>query len=269
VTEGLGSGWLTDDLAGTLVRFDPATGRALGPAVRLPGRPTAVLTAFGRVWVASMLTDTVTEVGPGGAGGAWRAERSVRVPAGPSGLAAAGGRLWVASVLAGAVSAVDPSTARVVAEATLPGGAVRIAAGAGRVWVTGTTDSLADVGLRPSGATVQWRAVTVGQGPLGVAVGDGSVWVADSASGTVSRVDPTRDRVTGTYRTGPDPVAVAVSGGRTWVADGRTGRLQVVGPADGRRPFGLTGTPRQLVAVPGGLWAAVANPGAVAAVTAG
>lgn len=280
VAEGLGSGWLVDDRGDTLVRFDPASGRRTGPPVTVAGRPVAVTTGFGGVWVASMLSDTVQEIRPGRAGRAGTVVRTVHVPEGPSGLAVLDGRVWVASVVAGDLTAVDPTTGRVAASTHLPQGAVRLAAGAGRVWVTGTGDTVAAVDPRPVQGTLHWRTVTVGRGPVGVAVGAGSVWVADAAAGSVAEVDPETYRVVRTFRTGPDPVAVAaVAGagdsGRVLVADGRTSEVTAITaagpePGDGGgRPLTATlhGTPRQLVAVPGGtVWAAVGNPGAVAAV---
>ncbi len=277
VTDGLGSGWLVDDRNDTLVRFDPGTGRSTGPAVKVAGRPVAVTTGFGRVWVASMLSDTVEEIAPGAAGSAGEVVRTVQVPEGPSGLAVLDGRVWVASVIAGDLTAVDAATGRVATSTHLPQGAVRLAAGSGRLWVTGTADTVAAVDPRPSGGRLQWRTVTVGSGPLGVAVGDGSVWVADATAGTVAEVDPSTYRVVHTFNTGPDPVAVAVSGGRTLVADGKTSKLTALPAADGTSGNGtsnggrtvsatLVGTPRQLVAISGGVWAAVGNPGAVVAV---
>ncbi|MHB8220324.1 MAG: NHL repeat-containing protein [Acidimicrobiales bacterium] len=264
-----GTGWLTDDRTDTLVHFDPAGGRVVGSPLGLPGRPSALTMARSRVWVASMVTDTVEEVGDTGT----RILDTVPVPAGPVSLATGDGLVWVASVIAGDVTAIDPATGHVVASAHLPGGAVRVAVGAGGVWVTGSTDTVTEIDPRPVRDSLRRRTVTVGRGPLGVAVGDHAVWVADSVSGTVTEIDPVTDRVMSTYRTGPDPVAVAVLGSGTgagstaWVADGRSDSVRVVGVGAGPGGVGpavrLGGTPRQLVAVDGAVWAAIGNPGAV------
>jgi len=56
VAQGFGARWYTDDSAGTLTRLDPADGRAAG-SVSVAGRPTAVITAFGSLWVASTVTN--------------------------------------------------------------------------------------------------------------------------------------------------------------------------------------------------------------------
>ena len=67
--------------------------------------------------------------------------------------------------------------------------------------------------------------------PTGVAVGGGSVWVANSGDGTVTRIDPKTDKVSATIAVGGSPQAITVAGGRVWVtvdaqtiADWRGGR---------------------------------------------
>ncbi len=276
VAYGQGSAWLTDDVNDTLVRLDPATGRSVGPALPLPGRPAAVTTTPGRVWVASMVTDTVEEVSDTGAL-AGPILHDVPVPGGPVGLATGYGLVWVASVIAGDVTAVDPATGRVEASAHLPGGAVRVATGDGGVWVTGSTDTLAEINPHPVSGRLRWRTFTVGQVPIGVVAGDHAVWVADAGSGTVSELDPVTGQVEATYRSGPDPVAVAlVAGaghGTVVVADGREDDVRAVGTGAGPGGVGpaarLGGTPRQLMTVGGAVWAAVGNPGEVVIVRSG
>lgn len=263
-------GWLADDHDGTVRRFDPGTGRPVGPAIHVGGRPIAVAAGYGRVWVADISGSVVRQIDPadGRLVGA-----PVPVAQGPVSMAAGDGGLWVASLLAGTVSLVDPRTGQVEASAALPDGAVRVVAGPGGVWVSGQTHTLTRISPRPDGGSLRWRAVGVGQGPLGVAVGAGAVWVANVQSGTVSRVDPTTVRVTATYRVGgagsapADPEMVAVWRGRVWVADGQQGVLAALDPATGLQQGSavtLPGVVRQLVVDPGGtLWGATANPGTV------
>ncbi len=52
----------------------------------------------------------------------------------------------------------------------------------------------------------------------GLASGGGSVWVASTAAGTLTRLDPDRDSVTATVRVGERPYAVAASPQAIWVA---------------------------------------------------
>ena len=50
--------------------------------------------------------------------------------------------------------------------------------------------------------------IPVGRSPAGVAVGAGSVWVANSGDGTVTRIDPTTDKSIATIAVGGSPQAI-------------------------------------------------------------
>jgi YVTN family beta-propeller protein len=60
--------------------------------------------------------------------------------------------------------------------------------------------------------------INVGSRPRSVAWGDGSIWVANSGDGTVSRVDPKTDRVTATIAVGQSPQALVATAGAVWVS---------------------------------------------------
>jgi YVTN family beta-propeller protein len=84
------------------------------------------------------------------------------------------------------------------------------------VWVADTADD-AIVRIDPRTGRVT-DTIPVGQGPRGVAVGDGGVWVADSAAGTISRIDPVRRRVVSTIFIGQRPEDVVVAGPSVFVS---------------------------------------------------
>jgi streptogramin lyase len=269
VTFDAAGGWLADDQAGTVQRFDPVTGRLLGRAVEIGGRPVAAIAGYGRVWVADTADSQVWTLDP--STGAVKGG-PIAVPDGPVSMAAGDGGIWVASVVAGAVSVIDPRTDEMAGTVGLPDGAVRIAVGAGDVWVTGQTDTLTRIESRGPGSTMTWHAVRVGRAPLGVAFGDGSVWVANVQSATVARVDPATLRVTASYPVGSpgqpiSPEAIALWEGRLWVSDGQQGEVVALDPDAGMQagsPVPLPGVARQLVLDgDGGLWATTSNPGTV------
>jgi streptogramin lyase len=265
-----GEGWLVDDHAGTLRRFDPTSGAFVGHALSLGGRPISLAAGFGRLWVADLARDEIWQVNPATSRVVGAA---VSVPSGPVSVAAGDGGVWVASLLAGTVSELDPRSGQIRATTTLPDGAVRLALGPGAVWVTGQTDTLTRIDPTPTGTTLQWRTVRVGQGPIGVAAGTGAVWVANVQSGSVSRVDPAATRVSATYDLGAgsgvsgDPEILALWQGRVWVADGQQAAMIALDPTTGRQIGGEVAVPgviRQLVIDDGGtLWGTTANPGAV------
>ena len=73
--------------------------------------------------------------------------------------------------------------------------------------------------------------IEVGNGPAGVAVGEGSVWVTNRFDGTVSRIDPDRGEVAKAIPVGLDPRGIAIGFGSVWV-----------GLAGSNRSFALTRT---------------------------
>ena len=271
VTFGPTGAWVADDHTGSVRRFNIATGAAVGRPIQLGGRPIAVASGFGRIWVADISGNRVWEIDPKTAA---VVGTPTPVASGPVSLAAGDGGVWVASLVAGTVSLIDPRTGQVVASGSLPDGAVRLAIGPDGVWVSGQTDSLTRVDPHPVNGTLQWRTVDVGQGPFGVGVGAGSVWVANVKSGSVSRVDPASMRVTATYTVGgagggvpANPEMVTVWHNRLWVADAQEAVVVALDPATGHqvgRPVPVPGVIRQLVVDNGGtLWGTTANPGTV------
>ena len=59
--------------------------------------------------------------------------------------------------------------------------------------------------------------VKVGIQPCAEIGAFGSVWVANYGSATLSRVDPSTNRVTGTVKVGAGPCGLAAGAGSIWV----------------------------------------------------
>jgi peptide/nickel transport system substrate-binding protein len=143
IAVGSGAVWVADSVGGQLLRVDPASGAA--DAVPLAGEPssiaftsdgvwlstapagvvrvdpadlnvtltqsvgsgpTAVVAAFGSIWVANHLDATVSRLDPS----TGRVVATIAVGDGPNALAAATGSLWVANEFDGSVTAIDPDT---------------------------------------------------------------------------------------------------------------------------------------------------------------
>jgi YVTN family beta-propeller protein len=75
-------------------------------------------------------------------------------------------------------------------------------------------------------------AVKVGRAPSAVLAAQGSVWVANSGDGTVSRIDPATNRVTATIGVGGNPARLTADAGAVWVAN--PAALQRIDPATNR-----------------------------------
>jgi DNA-binding SARP family transcriptional activator len=73
--------------------------------------------------------------------------------------------------------------------------------------------------------------VAVGRRPVALAIGHGSVWVANTDDGTVSRIDPERREVIRTIGIGAPAVDLAVATDAVWVANGSDGTVSRIDPS--------------------------------------
>ena len=76
--------------------------------------------------------------------------------------------------------------------------------------------------------------IEVGNGPVGIAVGAGAVWVANSLDGTVSRIDPATGREVGDRsRSGTRRPGVAFGAGAVWVTNADDRSVSKIDPVTG------------------------------------
>lgn len=114
-------------------------------------------------------------------------------------------------------------------------------------------------GSTPVG-TVAGSPVRVGDSPTAVAVSAGSVWVANTGDGTVSRIDPRSGQPVGApIGVGEDPGAVAVGAGSVWVANFGDGTVTRINARSGRlvgAPIAVGRGPTDVVVGRGRVWVA-------------
>jgi DNA-binding SARP family transcriptional activator/DNA-binding beta-propeller fold protein YncE len=89
------------------------------------------------------------------------------------------------------------------------------------------TDSVAVIDIE-AGALV--GHIAVGRRPVAVAVGHGSIWVANADDATVSRIDPDRRVVTRTIGIGAPAIELAAGPDAIWVATGSDGTVVRIDP---------------------------------------
>jgi DNA-binding beta-propeller fold protein YncE len=75
------------------------------------------------------------------------------------------------------------------------------------------------------------RHVLVGRRPVAVAIGHGSVWVANADDGTVSRIDQDRHELIRTIGIGAPAIDLAVATDAVWVANGSDGTVARIDPS--------------------------------------
>jgi YVTN family beta-propeller protein len=107
------------------------------------------------------------------------------------------------------------------------------------------------------------QQIPVGSGPTAIAVGLGSVWVANGLDSTVSRVDPGTDAVAATIPAGDGPDALAIAGRSVWVADRFASSLARInaGSDTAASTIQVGGGPVALAAAGGGVWVAAGGAG--------
>lgn len=197
VVSGVGSVWMVADPAGTILRLDPDTNRAVAE-IPVPGGAQALAFAEGAVWVAGTTQATVTRI---------NAHTNVvgnttKVGKGPLALAAGEGALWVLNTGDGTVSRVDTKSSKVSTTITLgvstPGGA--IVAGEHGVWVSAPGAPL----VRIDPVTNHVSHVFSGPGGGAITIAAGSVWLPATPT-DVWRIDPKRVEATRRFDPAPAP----------------------------------------------------------------
>ena len=211
---GLGVVWVLNGLDGSLAEVDPRT-EEIRATFDVPIGAGGVAVASGTVWVTDGLNERVLRINPttGEVLGTidLGPEGSVR----PEAVASGAGTIWVGDGQSRIVWEIDAATNQIVASPGLRATPSRIAVDqTGTAWVTGFE---ADIVSFIDPGTLRATTVSVGRGPIGVAVGEGSIWVVNSLDGSLSRIDPSSNDVT-TIAIAVGADDVAVGGGGVWVS---------------------------------------------------
>lgn len=120
------------------------------------------------------------------------------------------------------------------------------------------------------GGRVRWRA-RAGRGASDLALLDGSAWVVNARSGTVSRLSLKDGETLGTLRLGGRPFAVAATRGAIWVTDPTRHLVHRVDPASNRvvARVQVGNSPRGVVATPQAVWVAEMGEGNITEIDPG
>jgi streptogramin lyase len=97
--------------------------------------------------------------------------------------------------------------------------------------------------------------VQTGGSPAGAVMAGGAVWVANDSAGTLARIDPRTNRVTGRVRLRPGVFSVARGFGALWVVNYKRNMLTRVDPATRRtRSVRVGAVPFDVLAAYGRVW---------------
>ena len=218
----------------------------------------------GGVWVVGSTLDPTRPVDQRAASSAASTRSSTRdrraignvevAAAGPVSVAAQSNSVWVAPSSGVLTRLTANGRARAAVRPELQPGRDRDR----RRGVYGLTDSEGGNVIRvdPTGLLTP---IAVGNGPSGIAVGEGGVWVADSLDDAVVRIDPATRSVTTTIAVGDSPAGVAVGAGSVWVANSGDGTVTRIDPRTDRVVATITvgGSPQAITVADGRAWVTV------------
>jgi virginiamycin B lyase len=224
-TTGAGSVWQTDYENNVLMRIDPVAGKVVA-SIPVASAPEGVAVTEGSVWVANEHNGSVQRVDPATNHVIATITVGPTGSAGPQIMTAGPGGVWVGVQNIQSVVRVDAATDKVGLRVPLDG---PVASDGEQVWIgidAGATSLV--VRVDPVSGKVITTVDLKTQGICGLAVGLGSVWVAD---GGLTRIDPATGRIVGHLDTGGDCGNVVVAGGAVWVtADGQPYVLRISPP---------------------------------------
>jgi class 3 adenylate cyclase/streptogramin lyase/predicted Ser/Thr protein kinase len=244
-------------------------GRIEGPPVRVERPPERLAAVGGYVWALTKDPGRLTRIDL----------ESRRVEYFPAPIDLGGGlypdiagglgSLWVTHSTAsvGGIDRIEPTSVEAIERIPLPF-ANALAVNDDAVWATTTRPpgSAVERGtlarIDPSGNRLDGSPLPIGRDPADVAVGHGSVWVADRARNTVLRVDPRTLRILARVSVGRGPAVIAVGPGVVWTANAEDRTLSRINPARNEvmgAPLVLGKEIQDVVATSEALWVAAAD----------
>jgi len=252
--------WVTNANGHSVSRVDAADG-AVRQTVPVGNGPAGLAVADGAVWVVNSLDGTVSKI----AAATGHVVKTIPVGNGPSGICIGHGAVWVASSEDRALTRIDQRSGRPTGTTPpLDTGPTELACSESAVWASSGAGGTVTRLSAATGAAV--KPIATGDGASGLALAGGALWVANTLAGTVSKIDPQRDRVVATVPLGPGdgPSEVAAGAGKVWVSNEFAGTVVGIDPRRGRPVSRLDVgyRPQGLALVDGALWVGVRASGA-------
>jgi YVTN family beta-propeller protein len=229
IAAGDGAVWITHVNDDTVSRVDPTTNDVTA-TIKVGSRPLGIAVSPGAVWVADSGGPSVSRIDPS----TNRVVATIRV--GPASAASdrmsvttGAGAVWVGVSGLSAVVRIDPATNAVVSTIRLPGQPCGfVVADQKAVWAAGAhcanvVDRLDPHSNRRAGQVKGYLLA-----PIGLALGLGSLWLADLDAKEIVRVNPRTGRIIGRLTVGGQPIRLGIGFGSVWVRDdgGRVLRIR-------------------------------------------
>jgi virginiamycin B lyase len=233
---GNGAVWLARISDNTILRINPSDD-SMTATIPVGPQPEGIAVTPGAVWVVNKGGPSVSRIDPA----TNQVVATIRIGSASAccsdhmALAAGAGAVWASLPERNMVVRIDPATNAVAARVRLsepPCGF--LVADSRTVWSGGDHCAARVVRIDPK---TNRQSGTVGKAlvaPLGLALGFGSLWVADLDAKAIDRINPRTARVVARLPVGGHPVRLAIGFGSVWVRDD-AGRVLRIKPAVGAR----------------------------------
>lgn len=182
-------------------------------------------------------------------------------------IAFGGGALWGTTVASGdlgapseedAVSRIDPQSGEVLATIKVSRGPMSVAFTPEAVWVVNfgmSGDTV--VRIDPQTNQLAGDPIQTGRAPLSLALGEGSLWVANHDAHTITRVDLATNQILANITVPSEPHRVAYGEGAVWVANFHVDSVTRIDPQTNQivgEPIPMGHPAGNMVAGFGSLW---------------
>jgi YVTN family beta-propeller protein len=181
---------------GSIVRIDPKTNQVLGEPISPGFQAEDIAVSDNILWVTTM--------GPGDLGA-------------PSDI--------------DAVSAIDPESGEILASIKVARAPMSLAVTPEGIWVVnfgGGGDTV--IRIDPKIYQIAGEPIETGSAPICLAVGGGSIWVANHDAHTVTRIDPASHQVIANITVPSEPHRITYGEGSVWVANWHTNSITRIDP---------------------------------------
>src|SRR5262245_11512233 len=187
---------------------------------------------------------------------------SIPLPARPGAVATAEGSVWVTLPDRGAVIEIDAETMSIVDTVSVGSNPVGIAVGVDSVLLANGGSSTVSR-ISPAGNNEVVDTIPVPGAPAAIALNDQGVWVADSFGDAITPIDPETGELLTSVRVGDQPVDMVDNGGELWVANAASGSVSRVLGGDEVQPVDVGEGPQAVAAGAGVTWVANSLDGTV------
>jgi DNA-binding SARP family transcriptional activator/streptogramin lyase len=236
---GEGAVWVANAATRTVSSIDLTT-RRLADTIGIPVIPDAIAAGEGGVWVASREGPLLRIHALANKTESWdvlQKRGAIEIPAGTvlDGSIAVGHRsLWLGISNVLTVWRTDARTGRITA--TVKGLDPRaMAASPDALWVLDAAGRISRIDPTTNTVVAAFRFGTPASSPGGLAIGEGAVWVLDTAAEHLVRIDPTVNQVVATIPLDLSPIdAVTTGGDSVWVTQQTRGAVLRIDPATNR-----------------------------------